>query len=169
MSANTFWTPDRVDRLLALRRAGQTFSQISAALGDGCSRSMVGAKLSRLGEARPPRRARVSREESESRASARRAAAPGIMQDRVSRFFAAAAAGAASVRLVDAHNHHCRWPFGEAENFRFCGAPADVAAGRPYCDRHDALAHGRTNADPARTVHADGLAGSAPRIAEAEE
>lgn len=35
-------------------------------------------------------------------------------------------------------NHHCRWPVGEPGQvgFFFCGSPADLRDGRPYCSAH---------------------------------
>jgi GcrA cell cycle regulator len=226
-----FWTPALIERLVSLRRAGLSLSEIAAALGDGCNRSMVAGKLHRLGEfsgaGRGGRRGgfviddrqrdavigmfnagaslvaigdmldvhkktagrivrdivgaevfgaiigsrsrRGSPETVAARARRRRAVAPGVVADRMARFFAAERAPETSVRLLDAHNHHCRWPFGEGVEFRFCGAPADVAAGKPYCDHHDALAHGRPFADPSSSEVRDGSADSAPQLAEAAE
>lgn len=45
--------------------------------------------------------------------------------------------------LDDLTNDTCRWPIGDplADNFHFCGAQADLAAGRSYCAAHHRLAY----------------------------
>lgn len=39
-----------------------------------------------------------------------------------------------SVALMDLQNHHCRWPYGQGEAIRFCGARKDE--GSSYCQTH---------------------------------
>lgn len=40
--------------------------------------------------------------------------------------------------LLELQNNHCRWPVGDpaTSDFFFCGAEADLIAGRPYCPGH---------------------------------
>lgn len=47
------------------------------------------------------------------------------------------------VTLLELNNTTCRWPIGEVgqPDFHFCGGPAELDAGRPYCDAHSALAY----------------------------
>jgi hypothetical protein len=234
-----FWTAARIDLLLAARRSGKSLTQIAAAIGHGCNRSMVAGKLKRLGEftgsgrgghARrvaidPAMRQTVIRMANSGAAHSAIAAALGIhkktagklvkrvfddMQSPVPRppsafrkkktsfgwrpkapahpdrlraapkpmtglsaieraWFTDDLVPGLAVTLMEARNHHCRWPRGAGAHFRFCGAPADLDAGRPYCARHDAAAHGRIFADPSRTALADGSDDSAPEFSEAAE
>ena len=44
----TFWTDERTDRLMTMRRQGLAMDAMARALGDGCTANMVSAKLSRM-------------------------------------------------------------------------------------------------------------------------
>jgi len=46
----------------------------------------------------------------------------------------------ANCGLLQLSNTSCRWPHGDAPPYVFCGAPADLAGGRPYCGEHAARA-----------------------------
>lgn len=48
---------------------------------------------------------------------------------------------ATAVRLVDAQEHHCRWPIGDpaTEEFRFCGR--NKQQGKAYCSVHCMMAY----------------------------
>jgi GcrA cell cycle regulator len=53
------------------------------------------------------------------------------------------AAPAGGMTLMELCNHNCRWPLGglrDSAEF-FCGAAADLAAGRPYCLLHSRIAY----------------------------
>lgn len=47
--------------------------------------------------------------------------------------------------LMDLTNTTCRWPLGDVgkPDFRFCGGPANLESGQPYCETHSALAYNR--------------------------
>lgn len=49
--------------------------------------------------------------------------------------------------LLELTNCTCRWPYGDVgtREFFFCGAPADLAAGQPYCASHALQASRRGN------------------------
>lgn len=42
------------------------------------------------------------------------------------------------VKLIDLHEHHCRWPYGDPQrpDFRFCGCERDPRAWLPFCEAH---------------------------------
>lgn len=51
---------------------------------------------------------------------------------------AAVLPAARPVKLLDLKDHHCRWPHGDgrASDLFFCGAPANLSSGKPYCTTH---------------------------------
>ena len=58
----TFWTDERTDRLMAMRRQGMAMLDMARALADGCTANMVSAKLSRMeGRAQQTKRHKPSR------------------------------------------------------------------------------------------------------------
>lgn len=44
-----FWTAERLEMLARGAARGRSFSEIAAAIGDGCTRGMVAGKANRLG------------------------------------------------------------------------------------------------------------------------
>lgn len=43
--------------------------------------------------------------------------------------------------LLELTNHTCRWPVGDGADVFFCGAPADLTKGQPYCPAHTMRAY----------------------------
>ncbi|WP_421937295.1 GcrA family cell cycle regulator [Phenylobacterium sp.] len=137
------WTDDRVERLRALWRDGQSATTVARALG--VTRNAVIGKVYRLGlsgdgrhaaaQAPPPKAAR-RREPQPARS---RAAAP---PPRPAAMVGLEPLVGLAPRLELLGAHVCQWPIGDphAEDFAFCGRRAPTG---PYCALHDAIAHGR--------------------------
>lgn len=135
------WTDDSVRRLLSLWDERLSAAQIAAKLGPGFTRNAVVGKLFRLGV----RRSDEQRHEDQSRgaqAAGRRQAvmrrgppmipvppAPPRLCSVVPEL----------VRMTELRSTACRWPYGEAEEMRFCGRPKTASGS--YCREHHEVAY----------------------------
>ena len=147
------WTDERVELLKKLWQDGLSASQIAAELG-GITRNAVIGKVHRLG---------LSGRAKSPSSSAPRARKPRSHMMRVSRPMSRGNNALALAfemepepepelieniipigqrrTLLELTEATCRWPIGDPkhEDFRFCGKP--VAASKPYCGDHCAVAY----------------------------
>jgi GcrA cell cycle regulator len=167
---DNLWPEARVKRMLALKAQGKSSAQIAKALGTGTTRSAVIGKLHRLklaGKLDAPYKVEKPKPDP-AVAKVKRVLA---RQHRASYGFGAAAAPSLStppreieateydaidpatpglLRMMELRRHHCRWPLNNAlgGDYYFCGD--QKVAGRPYCEKHVAIAYypsrGRNNA-----------------------
>ena len=159
-----WWTDARTAQLRELFAAGQTYTQIAAALGDGATRNSVAGKCDRLALLRSgPRQARpqpvnrgyLARGRAMARVAKRRKpkrpkqAPPAPKVVRLPVALPPPPPTCAPIRLIELADRACHWPVGEArgEAQLFCGAarpgerPAsDSGVGRSYCAYHARLA-----------------------------
>ncbi len=137
------WTDDRVERLRNLWRDGQSATTVARALG--VTRNAVVGKVHRLGlsgdgrhaaaQVRPPKAA-------PPRATRPRGPRPVVPPPRPAAVAVVEPLVGLAPCLELLEAHVCHWPIGDphAEGFTFCGRPASPG---PYCEPHDAIAHGR--------------------------
>jgi len=142
------WTPQRIDRLLALAAVGLSSSVIAGELGHVTRNAVVG-KLNRLRrrerqrlaghsevrEVRKPRtykpRTYKPRRSAPVKPKPESVAPPDAPPERGEPH------GPFMVRLVDVRFHHCRWPIGDprSKDFRFCGFEREDTS-TSYCAHH---------------------------------
>lgn len=157
------WTQEREAELRRLWDDGLSCSQIASELG-GITRNAVMGKVHRLGF---PKRKDVDGARSVSVAplpltkrvvQLRGLKRMGGGNVRVARLTPAPAAVAAPIRsaegamfgpwpqldILQLTDKTCRWPFGGAASYRFCGCPTVAPGLRPYCEAHEAEASGGT-------------------------
>lgn len=141
------WSPERVDRMVALHADGFSASQIAAELGGGLTRNAVIGRLSRMGVRRigAPRASEARQKPSAPRAQPlpklppRKDATPANVdvspapQERPERPVHASPARGEGVALVDLRPGHCRFIPGQVAGARtmFCGA--GVVPGKSWC------------------------------------
>lgn len=146
----SFWTDENIAKLKRLWSAGQSAGRIAIALGT--TRNSVISKIHREGlngprtKVRKPVRHKLPLKPSVSTHSYRQTLQNKIKELRMlsaemretdaltvapKAFQREASQG---IALLDALPHHCRWPFGSDETFRFCGA--NKVPGYPYCVHH---------------------------------
>lgn len=121
------WTDEKIGKLKKLWSEGLTTGEIGKRLG--VSKNAVVGKAHRLGL-----KGRPSPIKRQTKTVEVKKEAPRIFT------------------LTDLSAATCRWPIGDPkhEDFRFCGKP--VAAGKPYCGEHCAVAYvgsGKTRSDNA--------------------
>jgi GcrA cell cycle regulator len=139
------WTPQRIDRLLALAAEGLSSSVIAAELGHVTRNAVVG-KLNRLRrrerqllaghsemrEVRKPRTCKPRQRRSPPvKPKPESVPAPDAPPERGEPH------GPFMVRLLDVRFHHCRWPIGDprSKDFRFCGFERENTS-TSYCAHH---------------------------------
>jgi len=123
------WTELRVERLVRLVAEGRSDAEIAAAFGDPCTPRIVRHRARRMKLARPvpTRREAVL---SPVRLPVVTAEVAKIPEPRSPH----------NCTITGLTNETCRYPLWDfplsaSERF-YCGAPADLAGGRPYCDEH---------------------------------
>ena len=141
------WTDERVCELRRLWVDERKSAGICAA-ELGVTRSTLLGKVRRLGLQRKGEQSTVVLTRvyvrKERRAAEDASPAPAT-QSKAPCIKAVEVPPASGLRLVELTNCSCRWPRGEPhlDSFRFCGREeADMAARRPYCDEHAAVARG---------------------------
>lgn len=122
------WTPERIETLTRMWRAGHTAREISEFMGNGCTRNSVIGKANRLGLSKPTRSSLTRRQNRQAKEAALSREEPTVVNSP----------GATILTLTTSC---CRWPIGDpgSANFRFCGARANP--GQPYCEAHARLAY----------------------------
>lgn len=122
------WSPETIDVLTRMWRAGHTAREISEYLGAGCTRNAVIGKANRLGLSQPTRSSVTRQQNRQAREAALSREQPTVV----------ASPGATILTLTTSC---CRWPIGDpgTPSFRFCGARA--VAGQPYCEAHARMAY----------------------------
>jgi GcrA cell cycle regulator len=140
------WTPDKVERLLALWNERLSSARIAADLGPGFTRNAVVGKLFRLGLKRSDEQ-RYAAQAAGARQSHRRRSAAG-WPERPPAFPVAplppprpCAVVPRQARREEVGAHACRWPYG-GEEVRFCGRRR--GSGQAYCPGHHAVAYAGT-------------------------
>lgn len=144
------WTEDRVERLKVLVIDGLSCSEIAASLGDVTRNAVIG-KIHRLGlsdtrkrdrpfgfrgpESTTPRPKRTNVGPQVQAINARRA--PPRAEESNFEVERQAAVVPLHIGLDDLTTTTCRWPFGDASPFTFCGCR--VYRDGPYCAPHRAL------------------------------
>ena len=148
------WTRERLALLKKLWTDGETATAIAARLR--MSRSAVLGKVFRL-RLRPAKKATAASARSGTATLRRRHKRRSPIKHRAKP--AAPAATPSGKTLFELTNGSCRWPHGQpgTKTFHFCGAPgADLAGGRPYCERHARRAYvGHRKTPPAPAGAAD--------------
>lgn len=139
----THWTDDRIERLAALWREGQTAAFIARALGEGVSRNAVLGKLHRLGlwSARIQALPRGPRPRSNRRA-AKAAPVPAPAGQVLPQGSSPSTAGVGMRTILTVRRGECRWPIGEPRrsDFRLCGCAVSRGA---FCAPHAERAYRR--------------------------
>lgn len=140
------WSEERVALLKELCAAGLSYGTIGAKLG--VSRCAIIGKTARLGidngvhHRSPKPRKRIKINTGKGRAFRGDVS---VVEDQAlpSELSAADIPVEQRKTLLELENHHCRFPYGDVgePGFFFCGAAADVSAGRPYCEFHFRLCH----------------------------
>jgi hypothetical protein len=134
------WTEERITLMMERREAGDSAEAVGALLG--CSRNAVLGKLHRLGMCapKPPPKPKP---QTDGRGIARRLAVRATNGNGLHRTAAKppdAPAGLprppGGIPLLALTNWHCRYPITDASPFLFCGAHADLADGRSWCEEH---------------------------------
>jgi GcrA cell cycle regulator len=153
------WPEERVVRLRVLWEAGRTAEEIAAELG--VSRSAIMGKIHRLrlqaasataksnwqqGKAPLPECARPDlAAQSEIPLASLLDAPPARRRKRQPRLPAKLNGAAKPQRksLVELDSQSCRWPLGNSRTKKtlFCGAPANLERGQPYCKAHSRRAY----------------------------
>lgn len=139
--AETFWTPENVERLRQLHADGLTYGRIGTLLG--CSRNAVCAKCDRLRLKRPKadKVTRLPSAPSAPKPRGKMVIAGGytyLANDHCAPLPTGNGELEPLVRSLEAlGRHHCKWPIGNAD-FAFCGRPR--ADGGNYCAHHAARA-----------------------------
>lgn len=140
----TIWTNDRIERLAALWRDGQTAAVIARTLGEGVSRNAVLGKLHRLGlwTARSQAIRRGPRPGSNRRSTAG-AAGPTSARPVVPQGAPLSSPGVGTRTILTVRLGECRWPIGEPRrpDFRLCGCAVSRGA---FCAPHADRAYRRT-------------------------
>jgi GcrA cell cycle regulator len=144
-----FWTDERTELAVKLRREGLNNREIAGRLGEGKNlQSMVGSKLWRMGE-RGKGGQPVAKKKSK------------LPQDADTEKVCASTIGFSKwvkeeggVPLAELKDHGCRWPFAGALEIatRFCGQKS--SPGSPYCERHNRKAWQRLEAEARTSVKA---------------
>jgi GcrA cell cycle regulator len=148
----TFWTDERVTLLGELVAENLTASEIadeiSSRIGRAVTRNAVIGKVGRSGMklSRPPNtgpgRPRV-RKPYVRKWRARSIPVVVVEIPRPPTIEEVAISQRRSV--LELTNNTCRWPYGDPSTavFFFCGGPADLQNGQPYCPAHTALSINR--------------------------
>ena len=119
----TDWNQELLDKLKELRAQGLTNAQIGARLGK--SKSAIQRKCYRLGWIDQKRSLKAKAEVKRQRlAKADKPPAPD---------------SDGTVTLLDLQPDQCRYPYGDAGAFRFCGQPR--RDGSSYCAKHHAICY----------------------------
>jgi GcrA cell cycle regulator len=139
------WTPERIERLLALAEEGLSAEGIAERLG-GVSRNAVVGKLHRLGKKlgllngnpKVPRSKYMAPRKAKPRAPRPRITKPRIVHNSPPPLQVTVPTGA-GVPFLEIERHQCRWPlWGDdhppTEDKRYCGSP--TAEESSYCAWH---------------------------------
>lgn len=165
---NFTWTDEAVATLKRMVADGDSFGQISRALG--CSRCAANGKATRLGAPRPVRASAPLKAPPVARAQYQNAAAnfrqpkptpaPTIrlgvggngVRPKPAIPYVERVEPAGKVKATELLNHHCRWPIGDpaSDGFRFCGDDKERGS---YCGRHGDVAYRAAAPAPARQTH----------------
>lgn len=157
------WDAKAIALLIRLHREGCSAAQIAKALRNKVTRNAVLGKVHRLrgsGHLEPAttNAADLARTISVAKSTSREIA----RQHKASTGFGSAAVPSVAIpprpltvteydtidpktpgllRMMELRRHHCRWPLNSAlgGEYYFCGD--QKAAGRPYCERHVAIAY----------------------------
>jgi len=141
------WSAPLVDRLRTLVAEGLSAGGIAAALNaayhTAFTRNAVIGKMGRLGlrsantrGGRPKGAPKLKRKPPIKRGSIYRyPSSPRVFVDHP---VTTPALGARPCSLLELDNDTCRWPHGDVgdPDFHFCGAPANLTLGKPYCPVH---------------------------------
>lgn len=160
------WTDEKIAHLRKLAKKGISAAQIAEELGGGFSRNAVIGKMHRLkiNFTATPRAAYVGKSISavtrevplsenqikhlDKRYIAGKAKkhlgrqlekkAPNRVEPKIDH--SKLTVPRTGIPFLELENHHCRYPIGSTSPFMFCGDPtANLAAGRPYCEKHHAI------------------------------
>lgn len=150
-AATANWTPERVEILTDLWKAGLSCSLIAKALGDGATRNSVIGKVHRLKLAGrdtteqlargpaphsgrgPDRKLRITKARRIALVKPLKLAAPKKAKEKPRGEAWEPIPGMVPVSLIDIERGQCRWPVGNDAPHLFCGAHADHG---PYCRHH---------------------------------
>jgi len=131
------WTDARTKRLIKLYADGLSYAQVAEEIGEGCTRLRVRGKVRRLKLQQPKRQREIFEQ---------KPPIPPPPEPEVEPL------SEHSCTITGLSNRTCRYPLwdfhGKPSERFYCGRPADLSAGRPYCERHEKLCVGPV---PART------------------
>jgi GcrA cell cycle regulator len=135
------WPRQRLDRAVAMWKAGRSGLEIAVELGT--TRSAAIGKLFRLGLRRGPKQnkaVKTSNAKGAMRPKPKLVVLPPQPKPQPK-----PEAFAKPIALIDLKPHHCRWPVaGAGSTTLFCGGNAH--AGHPYCIGHCRMAYQRWGA-----------------------
>ena len=150
------WTDEMDERLRELVAKGLSAKQIALELRIGKSRNAIIGRMHRIriagrtswGGAEHPKRVRVSKPRAPKKPkqpnysifSARRAQAmpQSLPAEPLPPAIEPVIPVDQRITIDTLENHHCRWPYGDAGSFHFCGKQKVV--GLAYCQQHSARA-----------------------------
>lgn len=138
----SIWTFENLEKLKKLRDKGLSARQIAEELGNRVTRNAVIGKLNRMNlRLRSTKNAHVSsiREGLGTFRRRRRSINGRPRTYALNRFGAsyplpiAEQIPSTAVGFLDLENHHCRYPYGEGSNIKFCGEKKSKGS---YCETH---------------------------------
>lgn len=166
MSYSPHWPENHENALRLAMQEGCTFTQASVVLHDvfkaSYTRSAVAGKAKRLGlksmSRFAPRKPKASRPRKARSLSASATQIRTKPMPRTQQFKAEPVTGLRVAEVMPLHislhdltGSTCRWPYGDAAPYTFCGC--EPFAGGPYCEPHQALSVGRGTRDERDADH----------------
>ena len=135
------WTDDAVAKLMKLRKAGMTASEIAKRLGRRVTRNMVIGKLNRIGMIGKDKDLSKERKGYHKKRRAKRPAPRARGLKRKRKLNASKSMPLCCTEAVMAlEPHSCRWPVGDQHEFEFCMAQIARNCNYPYCTEHVKIA-----------------------------
>lgn len=169
------WSPERIEKMKALRAAGHTCAEIAITIG-ATSRGAVSSKMhalgmsergfvyrptvKRLGRGKSEATIRAEIERAKAKQKAKTAAADASEEISAMRRAQSAATirnlpdwasapipGTKPIKLIDLNSKSCRWPLDTKKGVRYCGCTVE-RHGLSYCPSHQAVHTGPSSRTP---------------------